>query len=65
MVCDPALAAAARGEFEADLAQSERVRLAAWRNRSLLDKLRELLSYWLIARADIFVSRIGVFRSRW
>ena len=32
VVRDPVLAAAARGEFEADLAQAERVELAAWRN---------------------------------
>jgi len=65
VVRDPALAAAARSEFEADLAQSERMGLAAWRNRSLFDKLREVLSYWLIARADIFLSRIELFRTRW
>jgi len=65
VVRDPALAAAARGEFEADLAQAERVELAAWRNRSVLDKMRELLSYWLIARADIFLSRVELFRARW
>jgi cardiolipin synthase len=65
VVRDAALAAAARGEFEADLAQSERVGLAAWGNRSPLDKARELLSYWLIARADIFLSRVDLFRTRW
>lgn len=65
VVRDPALAAAARSEFESDLAHSERVELAPWRNRSLLDKMRELLSYWLIARADIFLSRIELFRRRW
>ncbi|MHB8836776.1 MAG: phospholipase D-like domain-containing protein [Candidatus Methylomirabilia bacterium] len=65
VVRDPALAVAARGEFEEDLALSERVELEDWRNRSVLDKLRELLSYWLIARADIFLSRIGLFRTRW
>lgn len=65
VVRDPALAAAARGEFESDLARSERVDLAAWRNRSPLDKARELLSYWLIARADIFLSRVELFRTRW
>ena len=65
VVRDPALAAAARSEFEADLAHSERVALTAWRNRSPLDKMREFLSYWLIARADIFLSRIELFRTRW
>ena len=38
VVRDPALAAAARSEFEADLARSERVELAAWQARSPLDK---------------------------
>ena len=65
MVRDPALAAAARGEFEADLARSERVELEAWRTRSLFDKVRESFSYWLIARADIFLSRVEMFRTRW
>jgi len=65
VVRDPALAAAARSEFESDLARSERVELAAWRKRSPLDKIREFLSYWLIARADIFLSRIELFRTRW
>jgi len=65
VVHDAALAATARGEFEADLAHAERVELAAWRGRSALDKARELLSYWLIARADIFLSRVGLFRTRW
>jgi phosphatidylserine/phosphatidylglycerophosphate/cardiolipin synthase-like enzyme len=64
-VRDPALAASARNEFESDLARSERVDLAAWQNRSPLDKMREFLSYWLIARADIFLSRIELFRTRW
>ena len=65
MVRDPALAAAARNEFDADLARSERVTLAAWSNRSPFDRVREFLSYWLIARADIFLSRIELFRTRW
>jgi cardiolipin synthase len=65
VVRDPALAAAARSEFETDLARSERIDLAIWRNRSLLEKMREFISYWLIARADIFLSRIELFRTRW
>jgi cardiolipin synthase len=65
VVRDPALAAAARAEFESDLARSERVELAVWSNRSPLDKVREFLSYWLIARADIFLSRVELFRTRW
>ena len=65
VVRDPVLAATARREFESDLSRSERVELAAWRNRSPLDKLREFFSYWLIARADIFLSRVELFRTRW
>jgi cardiolipin synthase len=65
VVHDPALAAAARGELEDYFARAERVELAAWNDRSPLDKLREFISYWLIARADIFLSRIELFRTRW
>jgi cardiolipin synthase A/B len=65
VVRDPALAAAARSEFEADLARSERVGLTTWQARPPFDKAREFLSYWLIARADIFLSRIELFRTRW
>jgi cardiolipin synthase len=65
VIRDPALAAAARREIEADLARSEPVTLAAWRSRSLLDRLRERLSYWLIARADILLARTELLRTRW
>jgi cardiolipin synthase A/B len=65
VVRDPDVAAAARREFEADLARAERVQLAAWRRRPFVDRLRERLSYWLIARADIVLSRLEIFRTRW
>ena len=65
VVRDPVLAATARREFESDLSRAERVDLAVWRNRSPLDKMREFFSYWLIARADIFLSRVELFRTRW
>jgi cardiolipin synthase len=65
VVRDAALAATARGEFEADLARAERVDYALWRQRPLLDRLRERVSYWLVARADILLSRADIFRSRW
>jgi cardiolipin synthase len=65
VVRDPELAASARREFEADLAHAERVQLDAWRGRPLLDRLRERLSYWLIARADILLSRFELLRTRW
>jgi hypothetical protein len=41
------------------------VQFAAWRGRPLLDRLRERLSYWLIARADILLSRFELLRTRW
>jgi hypothetical protein len=31
----------------------------------VLDKLREAVSYWLIARADILLSRSELLRTRW
>jgi cardiolipin synthase len=65
IVHDPLLAAAARREFEADLARAERIQLAVWRGRSAFDKLREVVSYWLIARADILLSRSELLRTRW
>ena len=65
VVRDPEVSAAARREFEADLARSERVQLAVWRSRPLLDRLRERASYWLIARADILLSRMELLRTRW
>ncbi len=65
VVRDPSLAAAARREFEADIARSERVELASWSRRPWLDRLRERLSYWLIARADIVLSRAELLRTRW
>jgi cardiolipin synthase len=65
VVRDPDLAASARREFEADLSRSERVQLAAWHGRPLLDRLRERLSYWLIARADILLARTELLRTRW
>jgi cardiolipin synthase len=65
VVRDPEIAAAARSEFEADLSRSERILMAAWRARPLRDKLRERLSYWLIARADVLLARTELMRTRW
>jgi cardiolipin synthase len=65
VVRDAGVAAAARDAFAADLARSERVELAAWHARPLVDRLRERLSYWLIARADVLLSRVEVLRERW
>jgi cardiolipin synthase len=64
-VRDPALAGEARREFERDLAHARRVELPAWRRRPRLQKLKERVSYWLIARLDILLSRMEIFRTRW
>jgi len=65
VVHDPEVAAAARREFETDLTRSERVLMASWRTRPLFDRLRERLSYWLIARADVLLARMELMRTRW
>ncbi len=57
VVHDPAIAAQAREHFEEDLKQSERISLAQWRTRPCIQKGKERISYWLLARADIFVAR--------
>jgi len=57
MVSDPALAARVRADFEGDLAQSVRIQIDEWRNRSFVQKLKERFSYYVLARFDIFVAR--------
>jgi len=64
VVLDPRLAAGARADFEADLAASERVELSAWRARPFLQKLKERVSHWLLARADPFLSRLEIMRKQ-
>lgn len=54
---DPALAAAGRALFERDLALSRRVTLEGWRaQRGLLQRLRERIAYWMMARLDPWVA---------
>jgi cardiolipin synthase len=64
-VRDPGLAEQARREYEADLAQAVRVDLASWHARPYAERLKERVSYWLVARLDIILSRVEIFRSRW
>lgn len=64
-VRDAALAGEARREFESDLAQAERLSLDAWRRRPVAEKIKEWVSYLLIARLDILLSRMEIFRTRW
>jgi cardiolipin synthase len=65
VVRDAEIAAAARRAFEADLGRAERVEIAAWRRRPWHERLRERISYWLVARADILLSRRELLRTRW
>jgi phosphatidylserine/phosphatidylglycerophosphate/cardiolipin synthase-like enzyme len=62
VVHDPAIAEQARSNFEDDLKQSERISLAQWRARPCIQKGKERISYWLLARADIFAARAELAR---
>jgi cardiolipin synthase len=64
-VADPELADKARRDFDEDLRSSESVHLDVWNGRPLLQKLKERVSYWLLARADLFVARTRLARLRW
>ncbi len=57
LVNDSALADRARSDFEEDLRQSVRIEMEAWRKRPILQKVKERLSYWILARADVLLSR--------
>ena len=61
----PKLAAQARADFEEDLKKSVRVGIEEWRNRSLIQKLKERFSYCLLARFDIFVARREMAKRAW
>jgi len=60
VVTDPALASQARDDFEEDLTQSVRISAEEWRKRPWIQKLKERVSYFLLARADILISRMGM-----
>ncbi len=65
IVNDPQLAAEARADFEADLREAERIHLHSWNARPFIQKIKERISYWLLARADLFVSRMEIMRKIW
>ncbi len=65
IVNDPHLAAEARSDFEADLKEAERIHLHAWSARPFMQKIKERISYWLLARADLFISRMEIMRKIW
>ncbi len=57
VVTDVELAKRASADFEEDLKQSVRIQLEEWRKRSIIQKIKERFSYYLLARFDIFVAR--------
>ena len=57
MVSDRTLADEARSDFEDDVKESVRVTLDDWRNRPFLQKVKEWISYFLLARFDVFIAR--------
>jgi cardiolipin synthase len=65
VVNDPEVAQRARSDFEEDLKQSERMHLEVWRARPLIQKIKERISYWFLARLDIFFARAELARRMW
>jgi cardiolipin synthase len=57
LVRDAPLAERARADFEEDLRSSVRITLEDWRKRPLIEKFKERVSYCLLARFDLIVSR--------
>lgn len=57
VVTDREVASRARADFEEDLKQAERVLLETWRERPFIQKIKERISYWLLARLDVFFAR--------
>lgn len=60
VVTDTALAKRARADFEDDLTQAVRINAEEWRKRPWTQKVKERISYFLLARADIIISRMGM-----
>lgn len=56
------LADRARADFEQDLSQADRITLREWRARPLFQRFKEWISYWLLARLDIFIARAEIAR---
>lgn len=65
IVNDPHVAARARADFEDDLREAEYIHLDEWSVRPFMQKFKERVSYWLLARADLFISRMEIMRKIW
>ena len=62
VVRDASLAGQARADFENDLKDSERIAYEQWRMRPMMQRLKERVSYWILARLDIFFARAEILR---
>jgi cardiolipin synthase len=62
VINDQDLAGRARTDFEQDLLQSERITMDAWKARPHCQRIKERISYWLLARLDIFIARAEMAR---
>jgi len=60
VVTDPAVAAQARHDFEEDIASSIRITYVDWQKRPFIQKMKERISYCLLARMDIIFSRASL-----
>lgn len=57
VVNDPEVSRKARADFQDDLRHANRILPDAWRERTVIQKIKERVSYWLLARLDIFLAR--------
>jgi hypothetical protein len=57
MVNDRSITIAACADFDDDLRRSQAISLDEWNRRPIIQKLKERISYFLLARLDIFVAR--------
>ncbi len=62
IVAEPTIATKAREDFEDDLRCSQRIFLKDWETRPLVQKLKERISYFLLARTDVYVARFSMAR---
>jgi cardiolipin synthase len=62
VVDDSELARQARFDFEEDLLQADRIMLDDWKARPLCQRIKERISYWLLARLDILFARAEMAR---
>jgi len=63
VVHDEDMARQARSDFEEDLKQADRISLEEWKERPLLQRIKERISAWLLARLDIFIARVEMERT--